>query len=155
MLFFPGVPTVVSSIIANRMVISGAAASVGVSYLFSPLKTAIYGVCGALQGAFGAMALSIFGVNCSMVTAAAVGGLAGAAIAAPFAITMGLIGLFGAEKAEGYIPAMGRIILSVGIMFLSSLIMSMALFLGSLPVAAVGMGAAAYEISKEALGLTI
>ncbi|WP_131739621.1 hypothetical protein [Legionella adelaidensis] len=140
---------------ANRVAL-GAAASVGISYIFNPLKTAVYGVVGAMQGAIGVMALSTFGFStCSIATAATIGALAGAAIAAPFAIGMGVLGILGATEGNDMGPTLLRFSLNVGIMLLASFVMSTSLMLGTLPVAAVTTGAVIYELAKEGAALII
>ena len=108
-----------------KLAVVGGGVGVVTSCLFSPLKTAIYGVIGAAQGAMGAAALTAFGYNVG----------------------------FGGDK--GFLPSLGRFGLDVGVMFLGSLILSTALLLGPLPAVAVAAGAAVTSVAKEAISYSM
>ena len=137
-----------------KLAVVGGGAGVVTSCLFSPLKTAIYGVIGAAQGAMGAAALTAFGYNVgSLALVAGIGAAVGVAITAPFALASGLMGFFGGDK--GFLPSLGRFGLDVGVMFLGSLILSTALLLGPLPAVAVAAGAAVTSVAKEAISYSM
>ena len=118
--------------------------SIGVSCIFNPFKTALYGVTGAIQGSVGAYALTTLGYGaCGITTAATIGFLAGAAIAAPFAIALSLKSIFeSADEVEHSIyRTIAGFVLEIAGMFLASYVISTALFLGTIPAIAVATGA--------------
>ncbi len=135
------------------------ASSIGVSCFFKPLTTAIYGVTGAIQGAVGVYALTTLGYEaCSIATAATIGGLAGAAIAAPFAIAIGFTSIFDAPQ-QSFFRTIAGFALEIGVMFLASLVLSTAFYLGTLPATTIVAGAlvtnAAIAVVKDAVSFGI
>jgi hypothetical protein len=133
-----------------------AAASIGVSGIFQPLTTAMYGAYGAIQGIIGMYALSAFGfTTCTVLTAGMIGFLAGAAIAAPFLILTGLRSILPSSLNEDGEPSIGDSIagfaLNVGIMFIASLVISTSMFLGPLPAVAITVGAVVADLALEAV----
>jgi hypothetical protein len=131
------------------------AGSIAIGLVCKPLTTAMYGFLGALQGAVGVYVLTALGyATCSAVTAATIGFLAGAAIAAPFAVFMGLKAIFDlsmVRENQGLSTSMAFFALDIGITFLASLVMSTGLFLGATPAVAVVAGAAITNVAIEAV----
>lgn len=131
------------------------ATSIGVSSVFQPLTTAMYGALGAIQGIVGMYALTALGcATCSIVTAGLIGFLAGAAIAAPFLILTGLRSILPRidnveEDEKSFATTIAGFALNVGVMFVSSLVISTGLFLGSAPAVTVAAGAAITDITIE------
>lgn len=121
------------------------ATSIGVSCIFKPLTTAMYGVTGAIQGAVGVYALTALGYEvCSIATAAAIGCLAGAAIAAPFAIAFGLKSIFESSDVsedQSIFRTIAGFTLEIGVMFLASLVISTGFYLGTVPATTLAVGA--------------
>lgn len=130
-----------------------AVGSIGVGLVCRPLITAMYGAIGAIQGAVGVYALTTLSyTTCSITTAATIGFLAGAAIAAPFAIAVGLKAIFdfsSDEEDHGFLTSMAFFSLNIAIIFLASLVMSTGLFLGITPAAAIGTGAVVTNFAIE------
>ena len=138
MFFAPVVPLVTPTAVAT---------SIGVSLFLEPLKTAMYGALGAIQGILGMYALTVLGcATCSIITAGMIGFLAGTAIAVPFLILTGIKILFPTSqednKEQSFTASIAGFALNVGIMFLGSLAISTGLFLGTVPAVTVATGAA-------------
>ena len=132
-----------------------AAVSGAVSCMFKPMSTAIWIASGAIQGAIGAYVLTTLGYGgYSIAIAATVGALAGAAIAAPVALLIGLKGVMGLfqeqdrDRDQGVAVSLIGFTLRMGIIFLASLVVSTALFLGTQPAVAVASGALVTEAAS-------
>lgn len=136
----------------SPVVAGGVAASAGVSFVWGPLTTAVYGLCGAVQGALGAYALTLFGYSgYSLIAAASVGAMAGAAIAAPIALAFSIKSIFEANDKPGFGKSIASFSLNVGLMFLASLLISTTLFLGMAPAISIAAGAAVTGVAAEAV----
>lgn len=148
MLFF-------SSAVVPLVTPTAVATSIGVSTLFQPLTTAMYGALGAIQGIVGMYALTALGyATCSIVTAGLIGFLAGAAIAAPFLILTGLGSILPSSDADeddeqSFATTIAGFALNIGVMFVASLAISTALFLGTAPAVTVAAGAAITDLAIE------
>jgi len=157
MLFFGALTPTAGAVIAGAgaLAVSLAVGAVIQSVVIEMAKGAIY-------GAIGAYALTALGYGaCTMATAVAVGALVGVAVFLPLSLIQGLTGIFlGVKTADAPEPyeepppftqTMAAFSLRVGIIFLSSLIVSTTLFLGSMPAAAIATGAAITDFAIEAV----
>ena len=130
-----------------------AATSIGVGCVFKPLTVAMYGVTGALQGIVGAYALTSLGYSsCSIAMAASIGCLAGAAIAAPFAIAGGLKSIFeNSDNEQSFLKTIAEFTLEIAVVWLASLIISTGFYLGTAPALTVAAGAVITNASVAAV----
>lgn len=138
-------------------VIGAMAASATVSCCFAPLTTFMWGVAGGIQGAMGAFVLTTLGISsASILTAAAIGALAGVAIAAPVALLMGVKWLFETsdndDDEESCLGYTADFALRIGIISLASFALSTALFLGAIPAVSVATGAVITEAARFMMG---
>ncbi len=161
MFFVPFVPTASAALVG----IGVGTATLVAGYAFSSLITQM--IKGAIYGALGALALSVFGFSLSTVlTAAAVGALVGVAVLAPLSFISGLSWIFPSNNSQdsgeddelGAGMAIAGFSLRIGIIFASSVVVSTTLLLGVMPAAAIAAGAFVTELAvdagKSVLGLS-
>jgi len=156
MLFFAATPNLTTA--AALVGVSVGAASLAAGYVFSSLIVQM--LKGAIYGAIGAYALTALGFGtCAMLPAVAVGALVGVAVLVPLSFVAGLSWIFpGNDDSQENnsdddieaVTAIAGFSLRIGIIFVSSLLISTAILLGSMPAAAVAAGAAITDLTIEA-----
>lgn len=160
MFFVPFIPTATATLVG----VGVGTASLVAGYAFSSLILQV--LKGVIYGSLGALALTAFGFGLSTVlTAAAVGALLGVVVLAPLSFVTGLSWIFPGNNSQDSVDedagvgmAIAGFSLRIGIIFLSSLVLSTTLLLGVMPAVAIAAGAAVTELAidagKSALGLS-